>query len=309
MEILVQAALLLIGLGILIKGADVFVESSCRIARAIGVSELFIGLTLVAAGTSFPELAVSTLSSLAAHDDISVANIVGSNIYNIFIIIGITAILMRQRTKDSKIIDRDAVWVILASVAFTALSFTGLISREAGLLMILAYVVYIATLYFDSKSGAKQVKHGLLTARDIAVCVGGLALVIVGGHITVGSASSVAALLGVPEWLIGATIVAAGTSMPETITSLIAVRKGKVELSLGNILGSNIFNILVIMGASAVLKPLTVAFATVAMDYVFMLLAAVFVTAILLRGNYGRGIGVLSLLFYAAYIALVVLRG
>jgi cation:H+ antiporter len=309
MELLVQLALLLIGLGALVKGADVFVDASCRIARSIGVSELVVGLTLVAAGTSLPELAVSSLSALYGYADIAVANIVGSNIYNIFVIIGITGILVGHKIRDSRVLDRDAVWLLLASIIFVFLSVTGTIGREYGVLMLLLYAVYLATLYWHEKDAAgKRVKERLELAT-VALCLVGVAAVGIGGNLTVNSAVELARMLGVPEWLVGATIVAAGTSLPETVTSIVAVRKNKVELSLGNIIGSNIFNILFVIGAAAIIRPLTISFAAVAVDYMFMVGAAVFATLLLIRGRFHTKTGIVSLLAYVAYIAILVLRG
>ena len=305
MDLVIEAALLLVGLAMLVKGADWLVDGSCRLARSLGVSELIVGLTLVALGTSMPELTVAAIASLTQHAEISVSNVIGSNIYNIFVIIGLTGLAMRQKVTDGKVLDRDAMWMVCASILFTLFSFTGMITPVMGVVMIGLYAAYVYTLYRDER-GKDHTKREKLEWQTIALCLLGLAVVVLGGSVTVTSAANVARLLGIPEWIIGATIIAGGTSFPETATSLIAIAKNKFELSLGNIIGSNITNIFLIIGVASVLNPLTVNFAAVAMDYGFMLLAAVFITVLLIRKRFGRLTGALSLLLYAAYIALLV---
>jgi cation:H+ antiporter len=305
-NLIIELTLLLAGLAMLVKGADWLVDGSCRLARSLGVSELIVGLTLVALGTSMPELAVAAIASLVHHADISVSNIIGSNIYNIFVIIGLTGLAMRNVVTNDKVLNRDAMWMVGASILFACLSLTGTITPLMGAVMIGLYATYIYNLYRDEKHDHDKTKHEKLEWRTLGLCLVGLAVILFGGSVTVTSAVNVARLIGIPEWIIGATVIAGGTSFPETATSLVAIAKRKFELSLGNIIGSNIANILLVIGVASVLNPLAVNFAAVAMDYSFMLLAAVFITVLLIRKRFGRLTGALSLLLYAAYIALLV---
>ncbi|MFD1641651.1 calcium/sodium antiporter [Halohasta litorea] len=242
-------------------GSRSLVEGAVQIARRLGLSELVIGLTIVAAGTSMPEFVVTSDAALAGLGDIAVGNIVGSNIYNLAVVLGVVALFQRIPV-DRAIVRRDgAVLFVTTVVALVFISDLTITRIEGGVLFagLLAYLLVLAR-----SSDATNVPSELTAAespplwREIAHIIGGLVLVIAGGHLLVTAASDLALFFGVPSWAIGATVVAAGTSTPELAVSLIAIRRGRIGVSLGNVLGSNALNILGALGIAALLRPLDV---------------------------------------------------
>ncbi|MDZ5810350.1 calcium/sodium antiporter [Halorubrum sp. AD140] len=265
-------ALTVVGLWI---GARALVDSAVRIARRFSVSELTIGLTIVAMGTSTPELVVTVDAALAGFGEIGVGNVVGSNAYNLAFILGVVS-LLRVIPVERSLVHRDGIALILSTLVGFAVLFDRTVTAAEGALLVglfAAYTVYlirdeqaahsIETEYADSRvTGA--IPAGLShRARDALLLVGGLALVLVSGHYMVEAASSLARGAGVSDWAIGGTIVAAGTSTPELAVSLVAMRQGHVGMSVGNVVGSNVFNVLGILGIAALLRPLSVGGAAV----------------------------------------------
>ena len=255
-------------------GSRSLVDGAVQIARRLGLSELVIGLTIVAAGTSMPEFVVTSDAALAGLGDIAVGNVVGSNIYNLAVVLGVVALFQRIPV-DRAIVRRDgAVLVVTTVVALVFISDLRITRIEGGVLFagLLAYLLVLA------RSGdATNVPSELTAAespplwREVAHVIGGLVLVIAGGHLLVTAASDLALFFGIPSWAIGATVVAAGTSTPELAVSLIAIRRGRVGVSLGNVLGSNALNILGALGIAALLRPLE--FLPAAVDETLWLLA------------------------------------
>lgn len=251
-------------------GARSLVDAVVRLARRFGVSDLVIGLTIVAVGTSTPEIVVTTDAALAGLGEIAVGNVVGSNIYNLAFILG-TVSLLRVIPVERSLVHRDGVALLGATlVSFVAL-FDQTVARIEGAVLfglMVAYTLYLVrderdsssidTDYPPSERLESAVERVPFRGRDALVFVGGLAVVLLSGHFLVEAASTVARSAGMSDWVIGGTIVAAGTSTPEFAVSLVAMRQGHIGMSVGNVVGSNIFNALGVLGLGSVLRPLAV---------------------------------------------------
>lgn len=249
--------LLIVGFILLVKGADFFVDGSSSIAGILKVPSVIIGLTIVAMGTSAPETAVSITAGLIGNSDISLSNIIGSNIFNQLGVIGICSTCFIVTTHKD-ILKRD-MWVnIIISAALLILILDGKLSRIEGLLLLSGMVIYLFFIIKDALKNRTQEESLQIMSvqKSILFMVIGLAAIILGGNLVVDNASLIAQSLGMSETLVGLTIVAIGTSLPELVTSFVATRKGDTGIALGNAIGSNIFNILFILGATSVLTPI-----------------------------------------------------
>lgn len=301
--------LLVVGFILLIKGADFFVDGASSVAKLLKVPSVIIGLTIVAMGTSAPEAAVSISAGIAGSSDIALSNVIGSNIFNLLVVVGVSAIICPMTTE--KVIMRRDIWWSLGAAAVTLVMMIDMkISRIEGMLLLCGMVAYIAVLIVDARKNrdtGDEVKA--MSPLKSALCIlGGLAAIIVGGDLVVDSACDIAAAFGMSEALIGLTIVAAGTSLPELVTSVVAARKGDSGLALGNVVGSNIFNILFILGAASALTTINVA-PELFIDTA-ILIAVTLLMYFLCRSKEktSRGEGVLCVLVYAAYMAYIILR-
>ena len=252
--------LLIVGFILLIKGADFFVDGASSTAKLLKVPSVIIGLTIVAMGTSAPEAAVSISAGLSGSSDIALSNVIGSNIFNLLIVVGVSAIICPMKT-EKVILRRDIWWSLGAAVATLIMMTDMKISGAEGILLLGGMAAYIAVLVFDARKKrdeGDEVK-AMSLLKSIIYIVGGLAAIIIGGDLVVDSACDIAAAFGMSEALIGLTIVAAGTSLPELVTSIVAAKKGDSGLALGNVVGSNIFNILFILGSASALTTINVA--------------------------------------------------
>ena len=265
---LLNILLIVAGIVMVLKGADLLTKGGADLARRMSVSELVVGLTIVAAGTSAPELFVSLVSALKGTPDLAVGNVVGSNIMNTLVIVGITAMvapmaIARQTVaKDMPFTVMAAVLLMLVSLdGFHSLNLTGnMIGRLDGVLLLLGFAVFMAYTFRIAKS-QKAEPSGQKPAPVwlcLVLMVAGLALLVAGSELFVRYASALAAALGVSESVIGLTIVAGGTSLPELATSVVAARKGQSAMAIGNVIGSNVFNILLILGTTAVVCPMQI---------------------------------------------------
>ncbi len=250
---------LILGFVLLIKGADYFVEASSSIARTLRVPSIIIGLTIVAFGTSAPELAVSTTAALSGSNDIAIGNVIGSNIFNLLVVLGACGAIRPFGVRLR--------WDYGASVGITAILFLMMffnldISRMDGIILICLFSVFVGLTIRDAiinRTPAQEEGDTPLPLWLSAIfIVGGLAAIVWGGNLVVENASKIAASFGLSETLIGLTIVAMGTSLPELVTSIVASRKGENGLALGNVIGSNIFNILLVLGASSAISPIKI---------------------------------------------------
>jgi cation:H+ antiporter len=310
------------GLGVLIMGAEWLVRGASPLAAKVGISPLVIGLTVVAFGTSSPEMAVSVQSSLAGQADIAVGNVVGSNIFNVLFILGISAVITPLIVQQ-QLIRLDVPIMIAVSLVTYFMSLDGIIGRFEGMLLFAGIIAYTVFLIIQSRKENKAVEDEYAQEyaakaetgwKPWAINLGlvgiGLTLLVLGSNWLVDSAISIARWLGLSELIIGLTIVAAGTSMPEVATSITAAIKGERDIAVGNVVGSNIFNILAVLGLSGVVAPsgLPVSAAAEAFDIPVMLAVAVLALPIFFTGKQiARWEGGLFLFYYVAYTAYLIL--
>ena len=257
MEVFKDVLIIIICILIIAKGAAWLVDSAARIARRFGISELVIGLTIVSMGTSAPEFGVTILAALKGMGDISVGNIVGSNIFNLGFILGGTAIIRSLKTNRT-IIQRDGAFLFFGTLLLTALLWDLSLSRIEGYVLFSLLVVYLVYLYWKKEALDSETPSGELHWWDPLLLLLGIGMVLSGSHFMVESAVDLAKLFGISEWVIGATIVAAGTSAPEFATSLVAALRRHYGISVGNLIGSDIFNLFGVLGLAAILRDLPV---------------------------------------------------
>lgn len=308
--IIVQIALLAAGFIMLIKGADWFVDGTSQIARKIGVPQLVVGLTIVAMGTSAPEAAVSITAALKNNTGIAIGNVVGSNILNILIILGVTAIItsltIQKSTLMIEIPFMTAVMVILIIMGQSG----GSISQFEGVVLWILFIIYLIYLFVLSKNGNEKDEEVEKSTWKLAVSgIVGIVIVVLGSNITVDSATALAKMAGISDRFIGLTIVALGTSLPELVTSVTAARKGNADIAIGNIVGSNIFNILFVIGTTALIAPIPYAEEFI-IDGVIAVLAGILLwIAVFKKLELRRFWGIVMLTCYGAYfIYLIVMK-
>ena len=325
MHLVLNIVLLLIGFAALIKGADVFVDGSAALARTFRVPSVIIGLTIVALGTSAPELAVSTSAALAGANEIALSNVVGSNLFNLLMVLGVCA-LIRPLPIDRQILRRDYPLSVIVSVAlFAAVGvalFTGqaslslpmaenvgMVSRPLGVILLALFVGYIVWLIISARKSRTEEpdEPPLPLWKSLLLLAVGVACIILGGQLVVNNAGEIAAAFGMSETLIGLTVVALGTSLPELVTSIVASRKGENGLAVGNVVGSNLFNLLFILGVSATIHPIAVNLASV-LDLGILIAASVMVFIFGITKKISRWEGAVMVLFYAATVTFAVVR-
>lgn len=306
---MVNILLLLVGLGLVVLGADWLVNGASSIARRAGISEFVIGLTIVGFGTSCPELVVSLSGAIEGNSDISVGNVVGSNIFNVLFILGLTAMVlpvgMTDKNRRIDIPITLGVTILLVILGITGSMSGPVISRWEGVLMLLVFSAYLFYCFkSDSKDEFSETQQATLSiTKSIALTLTGLAGLIFGGDLFVDSATALARQIGVSDKFIAVTILAGGTSLPELATSLVAAIKGKEQLALGNILGSNVFNAMLILGLSSVITPLSFASMTI-VDIITLVLSAILLLIWAYTGRKNRidrREGAAMLLCYVAY--------
>lgn len=321
---MLEYILFIIGIALLIKGADILVEGSSALAKKFNVSALVIGLTIVAFGTSLPELVVSLLSALRGASDMAFGNIVGSNIANILLILGITTIIKNIKVPNSTTWKEipfsllgAVVLFIFANIFFLDHMKITSILRFEGLILLLFFAIF---LYYvielakkDKTSGNEENQqiHSLSSFKITLFILGGLVALYFGGKWTVDGAVSLARLFGLSEYFIGLTIVAVGTSLPELVTSVIAGIKGNADISIGNVVGSNIFNIFFVLGLTALIFPITLP-VSATIDLLVLLGTTILLFIFMFMGKrheLERWQGILFILLYVAYVYSLVLRG
>lgn len=279
--------LLVVGFLFLVKGADVFVTGAGSVAKKFNIPDLIIGLTIVAFGTSAPEIAVSTVASINGQNEIAISNIIGSNIFNLLVVLGVCSIIVPLKV-DKPILKRDFPFAIVASAILTIMiadKFLGngdinMLSRVDGIILLGAFLIFMISVLKSALSANKNVPleevkvdeeiKEISGITSVLMIIFGLIAVVVGGDLVVKEASIIAASFGVSEALIGLTIVAMGTSLPELVTSVIACRKGSADMAIGNVVGSNIFNVLLTMGICSTISPVAIDAASV-MDSLIMI--------------------------------------
>lgn len=303
--------LLIIGFALLIKGADFFVDGAASVAYKFSIPSVIIGLTIVALGTSLPEFSVSLTASLAQSNELAVSNVVGSNIFNTLIVVG-TSALIAPFAIAQQVIKRDLAINILVSLLLVCFVLNGDISRIDGIIFIIVLIAYISLLI---RSALKDKEEANLEnpeeqplSKSILCIVGGAALILVGGDLTVDAARQIALTLGMSETLVGLTVVALGTSLPELVTSVVAAKKGESGLSLGNAIGSNILNILFILGFSSIISPLPVTLFNQIDTFILLGIAVLFFVLAKLKNKMTRSRGALLIVIYVVYLAYIIAR-
>lgn len=275
---LLDIFLIVLGVTMVLYGADRLTEGASALARRMNVPEIIIGLTIVAAGTSAPELFVSMVSALKGTPDLAVGNVVGSNTMNCMLIVGCAA-MVAPMTISRSTVKKDIPFSVGASVLLMLLAFNGFLGRLDGLLLLAGFVAFMAYTLSQARNGQAEAvsgSHQLRPVFSVLYVLGGLAMLVVGSNLFVDSASSVAYALGISEGVVGLTIVAGGTSLPELATSVVAARKGQSAIAIGNVIGSNVFNILLILGLTATIRPLEIEGITT-IDLAVMLLSVALV--------------------------------
>ena len=310
--------LLLIGFFFLIKGADVFVEGSSSIAKRFNVPPMVIGLTIVAMGTSAPEAAVSITSSLAGQNDMAVANVVGSNFFNILVVLGVSSVIATLPVEKNTI-KKDTPFLIIVSLLLLLFSSDKYISRTEGILFLITFVYFLVDTI---KTAMKESKNEEKTEEAIALDVPndtpmiftiGLSLlgatgIVIGGDMVVDSATTIATNFGMSANLVGLTIVAFGTSLPEFVTSVVAVKKGETDIAIGNVIGSNLFNILFVLGLSTTINAIKISLFAV-IDVIFMNLITILLFIFMKKNNIlVKTQGFILIALYVVYMAYTIIR-
>ena len=310
MNMILQLLLLAVGFVMLVKGADWFVDGAAGIARKFRIPQLVIGLTIVAMGTSAPEAAVSISAALKGSADITIGNIVGSNILNILIILGLASVIVPIAVAKATI-KLDMPFMLLISAVLLVLGWDGTVTLGDGLILAALFIAYIGYLLYDAKKHPEisegEFLRDLSLPKSLFWTALGLALIILGSNVAVDAATEIARILGLSERFIGLTIVALGTSLPELFTSVMAARKGNADIAIGNIVGSNIFNILFVVGLSAIIIPVPFA-AAFRIDTLVAIGAGILLWLCSLRGKLVWWHGALMLLSYGGYFAYLLLK-
>lgn len=304
--------LLIIGFALLVWGADKFVAGASAFARRLGVSPLLVGLTIVAFGTSAPELAVSLTAALQGANEIAVGNVVGSNLFNLLVVAGLSAVIC-PLVMDRTLLRRDWPDSILAAILLLVFIVPDLtISRMEGIILLVVFAVVLGAQIRAALKNRDELEGEEDEVLMPPVMIGvnivlGLACIILGGQMAVNGATGIARMFGLSETLIGLTIVAIGTSLPELVTSLVAARKGQNEIAMGNVIGSNLFNILLILGVSSAITPIPVQ-ATSIVDCIVLIAVSVIFYLPAMRGKLGRFPGAVMALSYVAYTVYLIMR-
>lgn len=308
---LVQVALFLLGLVILAVGAEALIRGAVRVARALGVSPFLVGFTIIGFGTSAPELVVSFSAALGGSSEIALGNVVGSNIANVGVVLGVAAVVA-PLAAAMRLLKVETPLVIATSVLLWALCADGDVNRTDGAILLTCFVLLVVYMYRSAKKEPPEVKEeiGLSAASKMPVWVAcvlvgvGLVGLVGGAHIMVGAAVELARAAGVSEWLIGLTVVAVGTSLPELAAAVAGAIRGEADLVLGNIAGSNLFNVLLILGLTAAVQPMTVPPSALRAELPVMLGFAILLFAVVANGlRVHRWEGALLLIAYGAFVA------
>lgn len=309
MEILFQICLMAVGFALLIKGADLFVDGASGIASRLGIPQLVIGLTIVAMGTSAPEAAVSISAALKGNAEITIGNIVGSNILNILIILGITSVIISVKVAASTV-KYELPFMISITAVLLLFGYTGgNITFFEGILLWVLFILYLTYLFIMAKKNKEEAddkKEEKPLWKLIIFILLGLFMIVFGSNISVDGASAIAKAVGISERFIGLTVVALGTSLPELVTSIAAARKGKADIAIGNVVGSNIFNILFVVGTTSLITPVVFA-ANFIIDTAIAISAGILLlVGVLRKKELGRVTGIIMLVCYVAYFIYLI---
>lgn len=307
---LVTVILLIIGFVLLVKGSDVFVDGSSSVARLLGIPAVIVGLTIVSMGTSAPEAAVSITAGIKGSNEIALANLVGSNVFNLLMVAGISAVITPFAV-DKIVIKRDFP-VCLGIMAVTVIMcLDGVVSRVDGIILLVIFVAYIAYLIrsaIKNREASEDDEEPMSPMKSVIFILIGIAAVIFGGQLVVNSAKTIASALGMSETLIGLTIIAIGTSLPELVTSVVAARKGQSGIAIGNVVGSSIFNLAFVLGMSSTANAIKVVPDAMIDAFVMIAVNALGFIFCLAGRKLARWEGIVCVLLYAAYTAYLLVR-
>lgn len=313
--------LLIIGFFFLIKGADLFVDGAASIARKFNIPSMIIGLTIVAMGTSAPEAAVSITSSLSGQNDMSVANVVGSNFFNILVVLGVSSLISKLPVQKNTI-KKDTPFLLIVSSLLLVFGINKYISRIEGLILLIVFVYFLYSTVKMAKSATNLDSSSdneiALAESDtttqtpilktVILSVIGILGIVIGGDMVVDSATSIATLFGMSANLVGLTIVAIGTSLPEFVTSIVAIKKGETEIAIGNVIGSNIFNILLVLGLATFISPITIS--TLALIDIIFMLCITILLYLFMKKDYSllKKHGIILVGIYIVYMSYTIIR-
>lgn len=292
----------------LIYGADFIIKESERIALHFNISHFVIGATLVAFGTSLPEMAASMMASGAGKSEMAIANVVGSVTFNITLVLGLVFLISKKMTSRRNLFDRDSAWVVVPVILFMLMIQDGLISRIEGALYILVMFSYLIFLFTDSKEDLVEeideelMKEKFKWLKTTQFLLIGFILTIGGAHFVVESGTNIAKIFGVSEWIIGLFLIAFGTSLPELVVSLVAIKKGNAEMSIGNIIGSNVANFSMVLGSAALLNPLSIDLIATKFDIYIMIAASLTLLFILANRLYNKAGAIFLLTILTLFI-------
>lgn len=292
----------------LVYGADFIIKESERIALHYNISHFVIGATLVAFGTSLPEMAASMMASGYGKSDLAVANVIGSVSFNITLVLGIVFFIAKKMKPKRDLFAKDSAWILMPVIITMLMSLDGKISRIDGFIFLFMMVAYLFFLFKDAKEDLEEeidtdlVKEKFNWFKSISLLAIGFILTIGGAHFVVESASSIARMFGVSEWIIGLFLVSLGTSLPELVVSLVAVKKGHADLSIGNIIGSNVANFSMVLGGAAMISPLLINLRENYFDISIMISASIALLLILANKLYNKAGAVFLLIILALFI-------
>ena len=300
-------AIFLVSMAALVYGADFIIKESERIALHFNISHFVIGATLVAFGTSLPEMAASMMAASQGKTDMAVANVVGSVIFNITLVLGIVFFIAKSMKPERDLFALDSAWVVVPVVIFLIMIQDGEIGRVDGVIFLLIMISYLIFLFSSSKEDLEGEIDESLTdkfnwGKTIVLLLIGFALTIGGANFVVDSGTNIARSLDVSEWIIGLFLISLGTSLPELVVSLVAVKKGNADMSVGNIIGSNVANFSMVLGASSLINPLTVSLENTQFDILIMVSASIVLLFILANKLYNRAGAIFLLAILALFI-------
>lgn len=304
--------LLIVGFVLLIKGADFFVDGSASVAKKFRVPSMIIGMTIVAMGTSAPECAVSIAASLKGSNTMAISNVVGSNIFNLMVVCGACAVFEPLAVKAATL-KKEFPMSILAAIMLLGMGYLGMsIDRIDGLILLIVFAAFLIWMILEAKKARQNAKEEEIETLKGWQCfiyiVGGIIAIVVGGDFVVDSASAIAEDFGLSQTLIGLTIVAFGTSLPELVTSLVAAKKGETDMALGNVIGSNIFNILLVLGIAGAVSPMAVLMENLIDDIILIGMSVLVWLFAWRKKQINRIQGAAMLAIYAAYVVYICIR-
>lgn len=306
--------LLVVGFVCLIKGADFFVDGASRLALKFKVPSLIIGMTIVAMGTSAPECAVSISASVAGSNGMAISNVIGSNMFNLLVVCGICAAIAPMAVNKITI-KKDFPFAIIMGILLLVLGALGMgVGRIDGIIMLAIFAIFIWNMISVAKKNPEQtdmtddVPLAFSWVRVLLSIGGGLVAIVLGGQLVVNSAETIAGALGLSENLIGLTVCAIGTSLPELVTSIVAARKGEVDMAIGNVIGSNIFNILLVLALASAISPCTMTIENVIDLIILTVISVIMLLMIIPKKKLNRPCGIICVAMYAMYMVYICMR-